>query len=274
MHPVRDWRKLGKCQKVIQHRTGGGGYGGVAVSGEGLLAVTDDINTHLLTKEGALVRSIGEGLLGGFILGGGVAFDTKGNVWVADMRRNKVFKLSQDGQLLRTVHHTGRESDRLKDPIGVFASQGGLIYICDQGNHRVTVHGEEGEFQFMFGSFGSGPGCFGAPHDITFGSDGLVYVTDIDNKRVCVWSKKGTFKRDFITKYYPTWIDATADNHLLITSFLSHTVMVYTLDGQLVHEFGGRGSDPGRFNAPLGICVDNDGLVYVADCSNQRVQVF
>ena len=245
------------------------------MNGEGLLAVTDKVNTHLLTKEGALVRSIGEGVLGGSILGrGGVAFDTKGNVWVTDMSRNKVFKFSQYGQLLRTVHHTGSESDRLKDPINVFATQGGLIYICDQGNHRVTVHDEEGEFQFVFGSFGSGPGCFGVPRDITFGSDGLVYVTDLENKRVCVWSKKGTFKRDFKTKYYPTWIAATADNHLLITSFLSHTVMVYTLDGQLIHEFGGSGPDPGKFKGPCGICVDKDGLVYVADFGNRRVQVF
>ena len=245
------------------------------MNSEGLLAVTDDVNTciHLITKEGALVRSIGEGVLDGSILGG-VAFDTKGNVWVADMRRNKVFRLSQDGQLLSTVHHADNESDHLKDPIGVFVSQGGLIYICDRGNQRVTVHGEEGEFQFMFGSFGSGPGCFGAPRDITFGSDGLVYVSDVENERVCVWSKKGTFKRDFKVKYDPTWIAATNDNHLVITSFLSHTVMVYTLDGQLVHEFGGSGPDSGRFDRPRGICVDNDGLVYVADRSNRRVQVF
>ena len=50
--------------------------------------------------------------------------------------------------------------------------------------------------------------------------------------------------------------------------------MVYTLGGQLVHEFGGSGSDPGRFNGPYGICVDGDGLVYVTDYYNRRVQVF
>ena len=43
-HPVRDWRKLGKCQKVIQHTTGGGMYFGVAVNSEVLLAVTDCTN--------------------------------------------------------------------------------------------------------------------------------------------------------------------------------------------------------------------------------------
>ena len=50
--------------------------------------------------------------------------------------------------------------------------------------------------------------------------------------------------------------------------------MVYTLGGQLVHEFGGRGSDPGKFTGPFGICVDDSGAVYVADCDNKRVQVF
>ena len=60
----------------------------------------------------------------------------------------------------------------------------------------------------------------------------------------------------------------------MITSFTSDTVMVYTLGGQLVHEFGGYGSDPGRFRGPLGICVDDSGLVYVVDLYNRRVQVF
>ena len=48
-HPLRDWRKLGKCQKVIQHSPEGGWYGGVAVNSEGLLAVTDDSNTCIHT---------------------------------------------------------------------------------------------------------------------------------------------------------------------------------------------------------------------------------
>ena len=120
---------------------------------------------------------------------------------------------------------------------------------------------------------------FDNPHDITFGSDGLVYITDYGNKRVCVWSKEGTFKRDFKTKYAPTksaplYIAATSDDHLVITSYSTSTVMVYTLEGELVHEFGGRGSDLGRFDRPMGICVDDDGLVYVADEGNRRVQIF
>ena len=247
----------------------------MAVNSEGLLAVTESQHRciHLLSKNGALVRSIGKEVLGGGALCG-VAFDLKGNVWVADYGNHKVLKLSQDGRLLQTIHHASDKMECFRFPMGVSVSTEGLIYICDRDNHRVTVHDEEGKFLFSFGSKGSGPGCFATPHDITFGSDGLMYVTNHENISVDVWSKEGTFMRDFKTKYAPLYIAATSDNHLVITSYMSDTVMVYTLEGELVHEFGGRGSDLGRFNGPWGICVDANGLVYVADRGNRRVQVF
>ena len=244
------------------------------MNSEGLLAVADDTNrcVHLLSKDGALVRSIGKGVLGGDLYG--VAFDLEGNIWVADGGNHKVVNLSKDGQLLHTIHHAGSTRDGFRSPTGVLVSPEGMIYICDHDTHRVTVHDKEGKFLFTFGSKGRGPGCFHGPRNITFGSGGLVYVTDDGNERVSVWSKEGTFKRDFDTECTPRYIAATVGNHLLITSLLSNSVMVYTLEGELVHEFGGSGSDPGRFNAPMGICVDADGLVYVADWVNKCVQVF
>ena len=273
-HPPRDWRKLGECQKVIRHSPGGGWYDAIAVNSDGLLAVTDWVSrcVHLLTNNGTLVRSIGEGVLGGGLYG--VSFDLKRNVWVTDRDNNKVVKLSQDGRLLQTIHHASSESDRFFHPRGVSVSAEGRIYICDSGNHRVTVHDEDGKFLFAFGSKGRGPGCFNTPGDIAFDSDGLVYVVNLGNERVSVWSKEGTFKRQFKPKYDPYCITATNDNHLLITSISYHTVMVYTVEGELIHRYRAKGSDPGRFNGPWGICVDDNELVYVVDFGNKRVQVF
>ena len=221
-------------------------------------------------SKGELTHLLREGMLGSNL--GGI--DMKGNVWVTDRTNNKVLKLSQDGRLFQAIDHAGSKSDRFNHPTGVSVSLKGLIYTCDSGNHRVTIHDEEGKFQFAVGSKGSGPGCFDVPRAVTFGSDGLVYVTDVRNMRVCVWSKEGTFQRDFMTKYDPYYIAATGDNHLVITSYSSDTIMVCTLGGQLVHEFGRRGTDPGRFSGACGICVDDSGLVYVADWGNSRVQVF
>ena len=236
---------------------------------------------QLLTKEGTLVRTIGKGLLGGGFLYSvvyhlyagtlvGVAFDAKGHLWVSTGLSGKVVKLSQDGRLLRTLQHAGSESDKL-NPFGLSVSPEGMIFICDCNKHRITVHDEEGTFLFTFGSKGSGPSCLDDPQDVAFGSDGLVYVTDANNERVCVWSKDGTSVRNFKTKRIPARIAATSDGHLLITS---SCVMVYTLQGEMVHEFGRIGSYPGEFDMPMGICVDSTGLVYVVDHKNKRVQVF
>ena len=166
-HPPRDWGNLVKCQNIIQHSPEGGRYCGVAVNSEGLLAVTNCTNQriHFLRKEGASVTSIGKGVRGGLLYGmlcgklGGIAFDLKMNVWVAD-------KLLQDGLLLQTIDHAGSKSDHFINPLSVSVSPEGLICICDIHNHHGTVHDEDGMFLFAYGSKGSGLGCF----------DGLVYM--------------------------------------------------------------------------------------------------
>ena len=100
---------------------------------------------------------------------------------------SKLVKLSQSDQLLQTIHHTHRERDCFYKPTAVSVCPEGLIYVCDSGNHRITVHDDEGKFLFAFGSEGNGSQHFSNPNDIAFGSDGLVYIAD--NDRVCVWSK-------------------------------------------------------------------------------------
>ena len=272
--PPRNWKKVSECQRVIKHSPEGGCYQAVAVNNKGLLAVTDSLNkcVHLLTKDGTLVRSIGRGVLGDSLLG--VAFDLKGNVWVTDSVNNRVVKLSQNGQLVKNVQHAGSEDACFHNPTGVSVGYDGLIYICDCDNHRITVHDTEGNFLNAFGCKGKGPGCFDGPTDVAFGSDGLMYVTDVGNNRVCAWSKVGTLKQSFEPNCAVACIAATGDNHLLITSHNSNIVMVYTLEGQLIHLIGGYGFQPGRFSRCWGICIDTSGLVYVADCFNKRVQVF
>ena len=89
-----------------------------------------------------------------------------------------------------------------------------------------------------------------------------------------MWSKVGTLKREFKSNCPLTCIAATSDSHLLISSYDSNTVMVYTLEGQLIRLIGAKGNQQGRFNRCWGICIATSGLVYVADCFNKRVQVF
>ena len=50
--------------------------------------------------------------------------------------------------------------------------------------------------------------------------------------------------------------------------------MVLDPDGKTILAWGSKGDKPGQFRSPAGIAVDEEGMVYVADTGNHRIQVF
>lgn len=83
------------------------------------------------------------------------------------------------------------------------------------------------------GQPGSAEGQLLSPRDVAVGADGTIYVADSGN----------------------------------------HRVQVFDADGRFVRSFGGFGSEPGQFNEPWGIAVD-ELYIYVADTWNWRLQRF
>ena len=51
-------------------------------------------------------------------------------------------------------------------------------------------------------------------------------------------------------------------------------VQVFNRDGQLLYNFGARGTHAGEFQLPAGLFIDHDDRVFVVDSFNRRVQVF
>jgi peptidylamidoglycolate lyase len=44
--------------------------------------------------------------------------------------------------------------------------------------------------------------------------------------------------------------------------------------GKFIKWWGGKGTNSGQFNVPHSIAIDSKGRVYVADRSNNRIQIF
>jgi DNA-binding beta-propeller fold protein YncE len=57
---------------------------------------------------------------------------------------------------------------------------------------------------------------------------------------------------------------------LLLGSTITNST--FAVDSSL--NFGGRGTDAGQMDEPRGITVDSEGMIYVADTRNDRVQKF
>ena len=64
------------------------------------------------------------------------------------------------------------------------------------------------------------------------------------------------------------------DNHgnLVVVDSQNHRVQRFTPEGEFLGGFGSFGSQPGQFNLPLGVHVDEIGYVYVAVWGNNRLQ--
>lgn len=53
-----------------------------------------------------------------------------------------------------------------------------------------------------------------------------------------------------------------------------HRVSIFNPDGTYIKSIGERGSEPGTFNFPTHITIDDQGKVFVVDALNYRIQIF
>jgi DNA-binding beta-propeller fold protein YncE len=51
-------------------------------------------------------------------------------------------------------------------------------------------------------------------------------------------------------------------------------VVKFSKNGEFIKWWGGKGSGVGQFNVPHSIAIDSKGRLYVADRSNNRIQIF
>jgi DNA-binding beta-propeller fold protein YncE len=170
---------------------------GIAVDGEGNVAVFDGSNgrvqVHRLS-DGAYIRTIGSrgigssnGQFGGAY--GGVAFDSEGNLVVADYDNHRVQVLRySDGTHLRTIGSEGRGAGQFNNPSGVAFDAAGHIVVVERNGHRLQVlRYSDGAHARTIGSYGPGSGQFNFPQGgIAIDSDGRIVVADTHNHRVQV----------------------------------------------------------------------------------------
>jgi sugar lactone lactonase YvrE len=253
---------------------------GIAIDTNGILYVADHGNstireiirlsskwevTTIAGTAGSDGSDDGLGSAAQFYNPAGVAVDSAGNVYVADYGNHTIRQLTFSGTdwVVSTIAGKATKSGtadgtgssaRFENPAGVAVDSAGNVYVADYGNNiirKITLSGTNWMVSTIAGLAGKSGGLdginnsarFDHPIGLAVDANNNLYVADAGNSAIRKITPTGT-----------NWVVTT----------------IAGIAGK-AGKADGTGSSA-RFNGPLGITVDSDGNVYVADTSNQTIR--
>ncbi len=191
----------------------------------------------------------------------GSALDRHGNIYIADLKNDRIRKVDASTGTITTVAGNGEHGysgdggpateAMLASPIAVTSSADGDLYIADHRNSRIrkvdastgtitTVAGT-GEQDFSGDGGPATQAAIALPRDVALHADGSLYIADGANNRIRRVDPDGT---------------------------------ISTVAGTGKTNFSGDGGPVSKANLsmPYSIALDRDGNLYVVDTGNYRVR--
>ena len=187
-----------------------------------------------------------------------LAFSPRGDLYVSDPTRDTIFMVSSPNPRSSSDDvkpFAGSGSTGSKDgsgaeasfnhPTGLAFSPSGVLYVADTGNNKIRAIDKDGNVSTLAGSGitgskdGSGAeASFNHPTGLAFSPSGVLYVADTGNNALRGVSPSGD---------------------------------VIRLGGILVGEIDSDSALYAMYSAPVGLVVNSDGIVYMADTMNRRL---
>jgi DNA-binding beta-propeller fold protein YncE len=209
----------------------------------------------------------------------GIAMDKDGVVYVVDNSQDKIKKIKPDGKIARTWISGGKDFKNVKSPRGIAIDSKGYIYLTDTKKHAVFKFDKGGKFIKKWGKEGEANIEFRNPIGIAVDSENNIYVADSANHCVKIFSNLGVYKKTVGRRgteqgelLFPSAIVINQKRELLV---LDRTrLQKFSSEGELLDTWGKAGSNDGELDKPMGIFIDKDGFIYIADSGNNRIQKF
>ncbi len=170
----------------------------------------------------------------------------------------------------------------LKDVGGIGVDAQDRVFVFNRGDRPMIVLDREGVVQDTWGE-----DIFSRPHAVHLAPDQTIWCTDegshavrrcrLDGSVMFTLGNPGVATEEFSGLPFnrPTQTALTPDGDILVADGYGNArVHKYAPDGRWLMSWGEFGTDPGQFNVVHNIACDDDGLVYIADRENYRIQVF
>ncbi|MDA0832852.1 MAG: hypothetical protein O2955_06695 [Planctomycetota bacterium] len=130
------------------------------------------------------------------------------------------------------------------------------------------------KFLLEWGEHGEKEGEFSACVGLAIGPDDVIYTGEFRNERIQKFSTDGKFLGMFKVQPHVGGIAVDAEGTVFVGHWNSNKVAAYSSAGELLREWGTKGSGDGEFLLPGSVAVGPDNLIYVPDQGNSRVQKF
>ncbi|MFH1386781.1 MAG: NHL repeat-containing protein [bacterium] len=245
-------------------------------TGLGDLFIADTGNNRIerVSEDGRFVYQFGGfGMATGkFNTPWGVAVDFNYRLYVSERDGDRVQLFDIRGNFLNTVGAGEYNFKTLRDPAGMDVDQLGNLYLADSGNDRVLKFDSSGNFAAETGGFGLGLGFLNRPMDVAVDRDRSYFIADTGNNRIQKFDQNDrgvSIIGDGILNA-PQSV-ALDEQFLYVADTGNNRICIFAKSGELVLDFGKKGSGQGEFNAPMGISLGPKGRLFVADNANHRI---
>jgi len=175
----------------------------------------------------------------------------------------------------------GRQPGQFAKPRGLAFTNDNLLYVIDRSGRVQLMNPGTGD---VVSRWELPEWSNGTPTGATVDLDGqALWIADThyqqilryntEGELVCRWGEDGTDPGQLI---FPTDIAPDPDGETVwICEYgLRARVMQFTRDGEFLKEWGSEEYEYTDLQRPMAITVSEDGLIYLADAGNHRIQVY
>lgn len=267
---------------------------GLSAQGDRIcVADTGNCRLQVFTLDGRVERVLGEfgsdaGPIGRPV---SVAGSNGEAFFAADADLDRIASFDGAGRRLGAFGMSGPFAGLLLEPAGV-ALHGEFVYVAERFNHRVQVFDAAGKAQYQWGLHAyrprEGEGRLHYPSDVAIAPDGsFAAVCEAFEDRVQLFERMPPGQKPpqnpFIGldpsggSHFTPWADV-GGRFLATAELETDKVALYDASREepiMVTSIGQRGTAPGQFIRPSGLCLDvRQSTLYVADAGNRRLCAF
>eukprot|EP00731_Ephydatia_muelleri_P009941 Em0005g527a len=221
----------------------------LAVSRSGDVFVGTKSNSiHVFDRKGGFKRAIGSSGEGDGQFNGPSDLAISGDLlYVADCLNHRVQMLTTGGEFLQTFGERGTGSGQFNAPCGLAVDARGRIYVCDSGNDRVQVFGDDRTWLMSVDV--RGQAMQHSPRGLALDTQGNMYVAAHGSACIMVFTRGGKFLKNYGNLKRPGRIAVNSGGYSFVIEGGSDSIVVFDPQGRRVYTLKG-------LNSPSGIAVD------------------